>query len=197
MKDSNRSRVAQRNFLRRQGSRRYSRDRTRSCEKLSLNLCKDHLGLKFSFGEKKEQEESDLARMRRVDLSLLNLRPSRHPFSSYLQPFLIMSVIPFGLIGATLGHYLFGLPLSQLSHFGLVALTGVVINDSLVLVHYVNERAKGTFSTRCSQNCGDGSVSSNLTYSLTTFVGLMPILFGEKSPGRNFLNPWRLRLGLG
>ena len=53
-----------------------------------------------------------------------------------------MSVIPFGLIGAVFGHYLFGLPLSQLSHFGLVALTGVVINDSLVLVHYVNKRAK-------------------------------------------------------
>ena len=64
------------------------------------------------------------------------------PFRSYLQPFLIMSVIPFGLIGAVLGHLLFEMPLSQLSHFGLVALTGVVINDSLVMVHYVNQRAK-------------------------------------------------------
>ena len=51
-----------------------------------------------------------------------------------------MSVIPFGLIGAVLGHLLFEMPLSQLSHFGLVALTGVVINDSLVMVHYVNQR---------------------------------------------------------
>ena len=79
-------------------------------------LRKDHPGLKFSFaGEKKEQEESDsgLARAGGICLFLIYALLAI-PFRSYLQPFLIMSVIPFGLIGATLGHYLFGLPLSQL-----------------------------------------------------------------------------------
>ena len=70
------------------------------------------------------------------------------PFRSYYQPLLVMSVIPFGLIGAVLGHLLFSIPLSQLSMFGIVALTGVVINDSLVLVHYVNQNSKIRVSFR-------------------------------------------------
>ena len=90
-----------------------------------------------------------------------------------------MSIIPFGLIGAVFGHYLFGLPLSQLSHFGLVALTGVVINDSLVLVHYVNQRAKETNILEAAKIAGMARFRAILLTSLTTFVGLLPILFEE------------------
>ena len=102
--------------------------------------------LRFSFvGEKKEQEESDSGLAQAGGICLFVIYGLLAiPFRSYLQPFLIMSVIPFGLIGAVFGHYLFGLPLSQLSHFGLVALTGVVINDSLVFVHYINQKTKKT-----------------------------------------------------
>ena len=107
-----------------------------------------------------------------------------------------MSVIPFGLIGATLGHYLFDLPLSQLSHFGLVALTGVVINDSLVLVHYVNERAKGTFLLDAVKTAGMARFRPILLTSLTTFVGLLPILF-EKSLQAQFLKPMAIAIGFG
>jgi multidrug efflux pump subunit AcrB len=107
-----------------------------------------------------------------------------------------MSVIPFGLIGATLGHYLFDLPLSQLSHFGLVALTGVVINDSLVLVHYVNERAKGTFILDAVKTAGMARFRPILLTSLTTFVGLLPILF-EKSLQAQFLKPMAIAIGFG
>ena len=93
--------------------------------------------LRFSFvGERKEQSESDSGLAQAGGISLFVIYALLAiPFRSYLQPFLIMSVIPFGLIGAVLGHLLFEMPLSQLSHFGLVALTGVVINDSLVMVH--------------------------------------------------------------
>ena len=93
--------------------------------------------LRFSFvGERKEQSESDSGLAQAGAISLFVIYGLLAiPFRSYLQPFLIMSVIPFGLIGAVLGHLLFEMPLSQLSHFGLVALTGVVINDSLVMVH--------------------------------------------------------------
>ena len=60
------------------------------------------------------------------------------PFRSYVQPFIVMCAIPFGLIGAVLGHLIMGAELTILSMFGVVALTGVVVNDSLVMVDFVN-----------------------------------------------------------
>ena len=107
-----------------------------------------------------------------------------------------MSVIPFGLIGAVLGHFLFGLPLSQLSHFGLVALTGVVINDSLVMVHYVNQRAKDTTLIDAARIAGMARFRPILLTSLTTFVGLLPILF-ERSLQAQFLKPMAIAIGFG
>ncbi|HAW99442.1 MAG TPA: hypothetical protein DCX67_12980 [Opitutae bacterium] len=154
--------------------------------------------LRFSFvGEKKEQDESDssLAQAGAICLfviyGLLAI-----PFRSYVQPFIIMSVIPFGLIGAVLGHFLFGLPLSQLSHFGLVALTGVVINDSLVMVHYVNKRAKDTTLIDAARIAGMARFRPILLTSLTTFVGLLPILF-ERSLQAQFLKPMAIAIGFG
>ena len=154
--------------------------------------------LRFSFvGEKKEQEESDsgLAQAGGICLFVIYALLAI-PFRSYLQPFLIMSVIPFGLIGAVFGHYLFGLPLSQLSHFGLVALTGVVINDSLVLVHYVNQSAKETNILEATKMAGMARFRAILLTSLTTFVGLLPILF-EKSLQAQFLKPMAIAIGFG
>ena len=107
-----------------------------------------------------------------------------------------MITIPFGLIGAVLGHYLFGLPLSQLSHFGLVALTGVVINDSLVMVHYVNQRAKKTSLIEAASLAGMARFRPILLTSLTTFVGLLPILF-ERSLQAQFLKPMAIAIGFG
>ena len=153
---------------------------------------------RFTFvGEKKEQEESDsgLAQAGGICLFVIYALLAI-PFRSYLQPFLIMSVIPFGLIGAVLGHFLFGLPLSQLSHFGLVALTGVVINDSLVLVHYVNQRAKETTLLEATRLAGMARFRAILLTSLTTFVGLLPILF-ERSLQAQFLKPMAIAIGFG
>ena len=107
-----------------------------------------------------------------------------------------MSVIPFGLIGAVFGHFLFGMPLSQLSHFGLVALTGVVINDSLVMVHYVNKRAKETTILEAAKLAGTARFRAILLTSLTTFVGLLPILF-ERSLQAQFLKPMAIAIGFG
>ena len=154
--------------------------------------------LRFSFvGEKKEQEESDSGLAQAGGISLFVIYGLLAiPFRSYLQPFLIMSVIPFGLIGAVLGHYLFGLPLSQLSHFGLVALTGVVINDSLVLVHYVNKRAQETSILEAARLAGMARFRAILLTSLTTFVGLLPILY-ERSLQAQFLKPMAIAIGFG
>ena len=161
-------------------------------------LRKEFKNLRFSFvGEKKEQSEADSGLAQAGGISLFVIYGLLAiPFRSYLQPFLIMSVIPFGLIGAVFGHFLFGLPLSQLSHFGLVALTGVVINDSLVLVHYVNKRAKELPLIEAAKQAGSARFRAILLTSLTTFVGLLPILF-EKSLQAQFLKPMAIAIGFG
>jgi multidrug efflux pump subunit AcrB len=162
------------------------------------SLREEFPNLRFSFvGEKKEQDESDsgLAQAGGICLFVIYALLAI-PFRSYLQPFLIMSVIPFGLIGAVLGHFLFGLPLSQLSHFGLIALTGVVINDSLVLVHYINQRAKETNIVEATRLAGMARFRAILLTSLTTFVGLLPILF-ERSLQAQFLKPMAIAIGFG
>ena len=154
--------------------------------------------LRFTFvGEKKEQDESDSGLAQAGGISLFVIYGLLAiPFRSYLQPFLIMSVIPFGLIGAVFGHYLFDLPLSQLSHFGLIALTGVVINDSLVLVHYVNKSAKKLPISEAAKCAGMARFRAILLTSLTTFVGLLPILF-ERSLQAQFLKPMAIAIGFG
>ncbi len=162
------------------------------------SLREEFPSLRFTFvGEKKEQDESDsgLAQAGGICLFIIYALLAI-PFRSYLQPFLIMSVIPFGLIGAVFGHYIFGLPLSQLSHFGLVALTGVVINDSLVLVHYVNQRAKEMNIFEATRLAGMARFRAILLTSLTTFVGLLPILF-ERSLQAQFLKPMAIAIGFG
>ena len=154
--------------------------------------------LRFSFvGERKEQGESDSGLAQAGGIALFVIYALLAiPFRSYVQPFLIMSVIPFGLIGAVFGHFLFGMPLSQLSHFGLVALTGVVINDSLVMVHYVNKRAKETTILEAAKLAGTARFRAILLTSLTTFVGLLPILF-ERSLQAQFLKPMAIAIGFG
>ena len=162
------------------------------------SLREEFPNLRFSFvGEKKEQDESDSGLAQAGGICLFAIYALLAiPFRSYLQPFLIMSVIPFGLIGAVLGHFLFGLPLSQLSHFGLIALTGVVINDSLVLVHYINQRAQETNILEATRLAGMARFRAILLTSLTTFVGLLPILF-ERSLQAQFLKPMAIAIGFG
>jgi multidrug efflux pump subunit AcrB len=161
-------------------------------------LRKEFPDLRFSFvGERKEQNESDssLAQSGWIALFVIYALLAI-PFRSYLQPLLVMSVIPFGLIGAVLGHLVFSIPLSQLSMFGIVALTGVVINDSLVLVHYVNQQSKALPIIEAAQKAGMARFRPILLTSLTTFVGLLPILF-ERSLQAQFLKPMAIAIGFG
>jgi len=119
------------------------------------------------------------------------------PFKSYLQPLIVMFVIPFGLIGAVWGHVLMGHPLSRLSNFGMIALAGVVVNDSLVLVDYINQQRKqGVPLLDAVWEAGAARFRPILLTSLTTFCGLMPILF-EKSLQAQFLIPMAISLSFG
>ncbi|WP_318400382.1 efflux RND transporter permease subunit [Photobacterium leiognathi] len=102
------------------------------------------------------------------------------PLRSYSQPLIIMSVIPFGIIGAIAGHYLAGLTLNLLSVFGILALAGVVVNDSLVLVSFINRALKqGVSLEQAVVNAGCSRFRAIVLTSLTTFFGLAPILLED------------------
>ena len=119
------------------------------------------------------------------------------PFKSYVQPIIVMLVIPFGAIGAIGGHWLMGMDLTLISLLGMLALTGIVVNDSLVLVDFVNKRRSegGDLLTAVSTAAASRFRPVVLT-SLTTFLGLMPLLF-EQSTQAQFLIPMAVSLGFG
>jgi multidrug efflux pump subunit AcrB len=119
------------------------------------------------------------------------------PLRSYTLPFIIMSVIPFGFVGAIIGHILFGLTVSMMSLFGLVALSGVIINDGLILVDFVNNARKEGLSLSDSvlQGCQQRFRAILLT-TLTTFFGIMPIMF-ETSLQARFVIPMAVSLAFG
>ena len=119
------------------------------------------------------------------------------PLRSYGQPLIIMAVIPFGLVGAIAGHVLMGLNLSMMSTFGAVALSGVVVNSSLVLVHSVNRKRKeGSGIEEAVCESGAARFRPIVLTSLTTFAGLTPLLF-EKSMGAQFVIPMGVSLAFG
>lgn len=102
-------------------------------------------------------------------------------FNSYGQPLIVMSIIPFGIIGAIWGHAIMGLPLTLFSMLGLVALTGVVVNDSIVLVDFINARTHAGIPVKqAAMEAGQRRFRPVLLTSLTTVAGLLPILT-EKS----------------
>ncbi len=119
------------------------------------------------------------------------------PLKSYLQPLIIMSVIPFGIVGAVLGHVLMRTELSIMSMCGFVALAGVVVNDSLLMVDYVNrERKSSSNILEAAVSAGAVRFRAILLTSLTTFVGLTPMLMETDMQAR-FIIPMAISLGFG
>ena len=119
------------------------------------------------------------------------------PLKSYIQPIIVMTVIPFGIVGAVAGHIIMGLELSIMSMCGIIALSGVVVNDSLVLVEYVNRHRKEEGSMiEAVRNAGAARFRPILLTSLTTFAGLMPMLVETDMQAR-FLIPMAVSLGFG
>lgn len=117
------------------------------------------------------------------------------PLKSYGQPLIIMSVIPFSLTGAIFGHFLLGLDMSLFSTFGLIAAAGVVINDSLVMTDFVNQRRKEGYSIKeAVSEAGRARFRAITLTSITTFVGVLPIMF-ETSLQAAFVIPMAVALG--
>jgi multidrug efflux pump subunit AcrB len=119
------------------------------------------------------------------------------PLRSYVKPLVIMSVIPFGIIGALLGHFAMGIPISILSVFGILALSGVVVNDSLVLVCHIDDlREEGVTLRESLTQAGANRFRAILLTSLTTFFGLAPLLL-ETEVQAQFLKPMAASLAFG
>lgn len=118
-------------------------------------------------------------------------------FRSYGQPLLILAIVPFGMIGAVWGHGILGLPLTLFSMFGLVALAGVVVNDSIVLIDFINSRVRaGETPLNALLQAGERRFRPIMLTSLTTIAGLLPLLF-EKSFQAQLLIPMAASLAFG
>jgi multidrug efflux pump subunit AcrB len=119
------------------------------------------------------------------------------PLKSYSQPLIIMAVIPFGAIGALVGHWILGIEVSMMSFFGIIALAGVVVNDSLILVDFVNrERALGVPLQQAVMDATRKRFRAILLTSLTTFFGLVPIVL-ETSLQAQIMIPMAASLAFG
>jgi multidrug efflux pump subunit AcrB len=156
-------------------------------------------GLRYAMeGEGKEQRESlsDVINGFAIALFLIYALLAI-PFRSFTQPFVVMSAIPFGMVGAVIGHLIMGLNLSLLSLFGIVGLAGVVVNDSLVLVHATNRiREQGVSPREAITQGGALRFRAIILTSLTTFAGLTPMIL-ERSLQAQFLIPMAVSLGFG
>jgi len=156
-------------------------------------------GLRYTIeGEGKEQAESMSDVIQGFVVALFCIYALLAiPFKSFSQPFIVMAAIPFGIVGAIAGHLIMGLNLSLLSLFGMVGLAGVVVNDSLVLIHATNRlREEGASAQEAIRQAGGLRFRAIILTSLTTFAGLMPMIL-EKSLQAQFLIPMAVSLGFG
>lgn len=175
-------------------------------EWMTVALAK-YSGMSFSFeGEAKDSRENSAGILAGAVIIIFGIYAMLAiPFKSYVQPFMVMAVIPFGLLGAFGGHILedflkrdtTGMPLSFLSYFGMLALSGVVVNDSLVLVDYINRRRKqGDGVFEAVSKAGAARFRAIILTSATTFAGLFPLIRMEATQAQ-FLIPMAVSLGYG
>jgi len=168
-------------------------------QKLLPELVADYPGLSWDMeGEEKERKESLGSMFAGFKLAMIVIFTLLAiPFRSYSQPLLIMVAIPFGMVGAVLGHMIMGYNLSIMSMFGLVALSGVVVNDSLLLIDKTNRnRHEGMELYDAIVAAGTRRFRPIILTSLTTFFGLMPMIL-ETSVQAQFLVPMAISLGFG
>jgi multidrug efflux pump subunit AcrB len=156
-------------------------------------------GLRYGLeGEQREQTETLAGLARGFVLALfLIFALLAIPLRSYLHPLVVMSAIPFGFFGAIIGHLVMGLHLTVLSMFGFVALAGVAVNASLIIVDFMNRlRREGVPLDEALVRSGLSRFRPVLLTSLTTFAGLTPLLL-ERSLQAQFLIPMAVSLGFG
>jgi multidrug efflux pump subunit AcrB len=163
------------------------------------DLMKRYPGMTYGLeGQQKEQSEflSTLLRINAMALLAIFVMLAI-PLKSYAQPLVIMSAIPFGMIGAVAGHVLLGYDLAMFSLIGVVALSGIVINDSLVMMDLINrERESGVSVHQAVRDSGVRRFRAIILTTMTTFLGLTPLLL-EKSLQARFLTPMAVSVAFG
>jgi multidrug efflux pump subunit AcrB len=163
------------------------------------SLAREFQGLQYRFaGQQRERNESLGSLKTNFVIAMLAIYALLAvQFRSYSQPAIVMSAIPFGIVGATFGHLLMGFNLSILSMFGIVALSGVVVNDSLIMIDLINRERKGGLElSQVLRNCATRRFRPIMLTTLTTFCGLLPMIT-EKSLQARFLIPMAISLAFG
>ena len=161
---------------------------------------RDYPGTTFSLAGEAEERASALDGLARTSLLALIIIYTllAVPLKSYLQPLVVMASIPFGFIGAIIGHFLLGYDLVFFSILGIVALSGVVINASLVLVDFINKRRikLQVTVTEAIIDAGVARFRPIFLTSVTTFVGLLPLMVNTNLSTAPFV-PLAVSLGFG
>jgi len=162
-------------------------------------LKENYPGISFKFGgETEAQEDTSSVLVYAVIIVLLMIFGALAiPLKSYAEPLLIMSVIPFGIIGAIIGHLILGKDLSMLSVIGMIGLVGVVVNDSLVMVDFINHHIDEGHDWRSAiAEAGPKRFRAVILTSVTTFLGLLPIQL-ETSIQSEFVKPMATSIAFG
>lgn len=168
-------------------------------DELMPKLMADYPGLSYSFAGRQQDFSEALSGLGKgfiVALLMIYVLLAI-PFRSYLQPFIVMLAIPFGIFGAILGHLMMGYSISIVSMMGILALAGVVVNDSLVMVDYANEKVRDgmtPYDAICSS--GVRRFRPIMLTTVSTFGGLAPMIF-ETSRQAKFMIPMAISLGYG
>ncbi len=163
------------------------------------HLLRDFPGLAYSFeGRQASMRDAVQSFFTNVTLALVVIFALLAvPFRSYVQPIIVMTAIPFGVVGAILGHLIMGYNLSLVSIMGIIALGGVVVNDALVMIDYANARRReGVIAFDAIVSAGVRRFRPILLTTLTTFGGLAPMIF-ETSRQARFMIPMAISLGYG
>jgi multidrug efflux pump subunit AcrB len=163
------------------------------------NLIKRYPDLSYDLeGQEKRTQESLNSLKQGFFLALLVIfLLLASQFRSYIQPIIIMMAIPFGLIGAILGHLIMGMNFTMISIFGIVALSGIVVNDSLILIDFINRAVRsGVDIDRAVVESGKVRFRPVLLTSVTTIAGLFPLLL-ERSFQAQFLIPMAISISFG
>lgn len=171
----------------------------RSIEPMLANLEESFPGIEITCGGQQEERMKSLGSLKTdfVAALLMIYAILAALFRSYVQPIIVMTAIPFGIIGVVLGHLVFGSPLTFFSVIGLVALSGIVVNDSLILMEFINRRrADGIPAYEAVILGGRARLRAILLTSITTVLGLGPLLT-ETSFQAKFLIPMGISIAAG
>jgi len=162
-------------------------------------LVREFSGLQYRFGGEQREMTESLGSLKTnfiiAMLAVYGLLAVQ--FRSYSQPAIIMSAIPFGIVGAAIGHLLMGYNFGIMSMFGIVALSGVVVNDSLIIIDLINrQRRSGIELHQVLRDCATRRFRPIMLTTLTTFFGLLPMIT-ERSLQARFLIPMAISLAFG